>query len=472
MEHLVDRPVEQLEVVGDDQDGTREPLELLHQPPLGRKVEMVGGLVEDHGVGPLEEDPDQVDPSALATREALDVVEQELLAEAEAVGQAGHRRLGLVAAVLPELLLEVGEELDVLGRRVLAHLGAGLVEGVVEDVEAPARQDVGEAVGLESEAVGHRHLGQVAEGAPDAGVPGGPHVPPGLVDDHRDEGRFSGAVAADQGDLLARADHERGVAEQGPVTDFDSERGADDHQEGGDHVTTGTYPRIDAGELVVIEPRPVSHTRGRGTDRGMGRRARPAAARGLSLPRPGRRRRPGEWDRPPPPTIRPEAGPAAARWYGRGPCASPPGGRAVRDRGRRGGRPPRPGSRPGPASGGRPAPPRIRSGTSPRACGTGGSPGSRRRSGTGGRRGSRIMWTISPRSGGACGARPAKASARSRNSHGRPRQPRPTTTPSHPVAATMARASDASHRSPLPRTGMEVMRALSSAMASQSALPE
>ena len=167
MEHLVDRPVEQLEVVGHDQDGPGEPLELLHQPPLGRQVEMVGGLVEDHGVGPLEEDPDQVDPPALATREALDVVEQELLAEAEAIGQTGHGRLGLVAAVLPELLLEVGEELDVLGRRVLAHLGAGLVEGVVEDVEAPARQDVGEAVGLEA-----RGRGAPAPGAGSRRCPG------------------------------------------------------------------------------------------------------------------------------------------------------------------------------------------------------------------------------------------------------------------------------------------------------------
>ena len=65
--------------------------------------------------GSLEEDPDQVDPASLATREALDVLEQEVLAEAEAVGQPGHDGLGLVAAVLPELLLEVGEELDVLG---------------------------------------------------------------------------------------------------------------------------------------------------------------------------------------------------------------------------------------------------------------------------------------------------------------------------------------------------------------------
>ena len=58
-----------------------------------------------------------------------------------------------------------------------------------------------------------------------------------------------------------------------------------------------------------------------------------------------------------------------------------------------------------------------------------------------------------PRLAGPCSGRPAKASARSRNSHGLPRQPRPTTTPSHPVSASIRRASSAHHTSPLPSTG-------------------
>ena len=145
-------------------------LQLVHEPLLGRSVEVVGGLVEDHGVRALEEDPDQVDPAALATGQALDVLEQQLLAEPEPVGQAGHGGLGLVAAVLAELLLEVGEEGDVLGGRVLGHLGPGLAEGVVQDVEAAAGEHVGEAVGLEAETVGLGHLGQVAVGAADGGA--------------------------------------------------------------------------------------------------------------------------------------------------------------------------------------------------------------------------------------------------------------------------------------------------------------
>ena len=65
VEDLVDRPVKQLEVVGHHQDGAGEALELLHQPSLGREVEVVGRLVEDHGVRTLEQDADQVDPAAL-----------------------------------------------------------------------------------------------------------------------------------------------------------------------------------------------------------------------------------------------------------------------------------------------------------------------------------------------------------------------------------------------------------------------
>ena len=66
---------------------------------------------------------------------------------------------------------------------------------------------------------------------------------------------------------------------------------------------------------------------------------------------------------------------------------------------------------------------------------------------------------------------PEKTAARSRNNHGRPRQPRPMTTPSQPVSAIMRSASDASQMSPLPSTGIETC-CLSSAIADQSALPE
>jgi hypothetical protein len=74
-----------------------------------------------------------------------------------------------------------------------------------------------------------------------------------------------------------------------------------------------------------------------------------------------------------------------------------------------------------------------------------------------------------PRSGGFAGSRPENTSARSRNSHGRPRHPRPTITPSQPVVRIMRSASSASQTSPLPSTGMRVTARFSRAMASQRA---
>ena len=80
--------------------------------------------------------------------------------------------------------------------------------------------------------------------------------------------------------------------------------------------------------------------------------------------------------------------------------------------------------------------------------------------------------------GGGPGSRPPddesvpNTEARSPNSHGRPRQPLPTTTPSQPVTRIRRRASHGSHTSPFPKTGMVATAAFRSATAVQSASPE
>ena len=65
----------------------------------------------------------------------------------------------------------------------------------------------------------------------------------------------------------------------------------------------------------------------------------------------------------------------------------------------------------------------------------------------------RMMSATSPSVGGVGVGEPVNAADSSANSQGRPRQPRPMTTPSHPVAAIIASASLASKMSPLPSTG-------------------
>ena len=58
----------------------------------------------------------------------------------------------------------------------------------------------------------------------------------------------------------------------------------------------------------------------------------------------------------------------------------------------------------------------------------------------------------------------------SAKSHGRPWQPRPTTTPSHPVRRIIRSASSPVQMSPLPRTG-RLVASLSRAIASHLARP-
>ena len=87
--------------MADDEQATAEGRQLVHQPPLGGEIEMVGRLVEDHRVGCLEEHPHEIDPPPLASRQRGDVFEEQSLGKAQAVGQAGDVPLHLVAARQP-----------------------------------------------------------------------------------------------------------------------------------------------------------------------------------------------------------------------------------------------------------------------------------------------------------------------------------------------------------------------------------
>jgi hypothetical protein len=208
VQHLGDGAVQELQVVADHQDGAGEALELVEQPALGRTVEMVGRLVQDHQLGLLEEHAHEVDPAPLAAREGFDVLQEELLAQTEAIGQSGHHRFGLVAPVALELLLQVGEELDVLRRRVVGHGLAGRAHRLVEHVEAAGREDVGETRWAPARGPRRPAPGGGTRTIPAADVAPMAKLRGRLTDDDGDERRFAGAVAADQADLLARSHDE------------------------------------------------------------------------------------------------------------------------------------------------------------------------------------------------------------------------------------------------------------------------
>ena len=93
----------------------------------------------------------------------------------------------------------------------LAIMLAGLVEGVVEDVEAPGARTWENPLGSRPRPRGGGTWGRYPRVPVTAHVAGGAEVGRRLADDHRDERRLAGAVAPDQADLLAGADDERGV---------------------------------------------------------------------------------------------------------------------------------------------------------------------------------------------------------------------------------------------------------------------
>ena len=68
---------------------------------------------------------------------------------------------------------------------------------------------------------------------------------------------------------------------------------------------------------------------------------------------------------------------------------------------------------------------------------------------------------------------PANAATKSANNHGRPRQPRPTTTPAQPVSSIIRTPSCPDQISPLPKTGTPVgfINSTNLAIADQSAWP-
>ena len=135
------------------------------QPVAGVGVEVVGGLVEQQQVAAGEEDAGQLEASPLATGEGAEGEVEPVGAQAETVDEAADLGVGGVAPVVLEALLGVGEPDDVAVGRVLLEGDPELLEVVGGLVEAAARQDVGEAVGVVGDGLLAGVLGEVAGGA-------------------------------------------------------------------------------------------------------------------------------------------------------------------------------------------------------------------------------------------------------------------------------------------------------------------
>ena len=139
-------PLEQVAVVGDDEQRAGPAVEHVLERGQGLDVEVVGGLVEDEHVGLGHEQPQQLQPPPLATRQVADAGLLPAAGEAEAGGQLEARHL---------LAAEHGERLTSsiasMTRHAsipleLAHLlgeegdGDGLAGRRLPDVSATARR--------------------------------------------------------------------------------------------------------------------------------------------------------------------------------------------------------------------------------------------------------------------------------------------------------------------------------------------
>ena len=194
--------VEEVAIVGDDQDRARIVAQMAFQPRHALGVEMVGRFVEQQQVGLVEQQLAQSDAAALAARQLGDV------GVVRRAAQRVHRLVDL-AVEIPEprgldLVLQrghlVGGFLGVVHRQFVVAIEDRLLLGDAEhDVLAHGQR------GVEL-----RLLFEIA----DAGAFGDPGLAGVfLVDPRHDlqQGRFTGAVDAEHADLGVRIERQMDV---------------------------------------------------------------------------------------------------------------------------------------------------------------------------------------------------------------------------------------------------------------------
>lgn len=176
-EGFLDDVVEEVPVVGNDEEGAGVVDEGLLQDVLRLHVEVVGGLVKNKEVGRADEHADEGDAGTFATAEDADFLEDVVAFEEEAAEDVAGGHFGAAG-------------LDFFD-------GFEDGEGGVELVGVVLVEEGGEGFGPQFVVAGGRLF---------------------LAGDHAAEGGFTGTVGADDGDFFAAGDFEVDVAEDGEVS--------------------------------------------------------------------------------------------------------------------------------------------------------------------------------------------------------------------------------------------------------------
>jgi len=129
----LDRGVEEVPIVGDEDHRARIVLEVFLQPVPRGQVEMVGRLVHEEEVRPGQQQLGQRDAHLPAARELLCPARLVGQREAEALEHVGHARVDLVPAEVLEAIGDLRVALEPLVV-VLAVVVAGAGQGVLDPV--------------------------------------------------------------------------------------------------------------------------------------------------------------------------------------------------------------------------------------------------------------------------------------------------------------------------------------------------
>ena len=108
VEHLVHDRFEQTDVVADHHQTASEALQISLQPGYGIRIEMVGGLIQQEGVGVGEQDPGQLNPTSLTTRKSVERLPEDTLRKPKVSGDPSRFRLGSVSSRRQQRVLGPG----------------------------------------------------------------------------------------------------------------------------------------------------------------------------------------------------------------------------------------------------------------------------------------------------------------------------------------------------------------------------
>ena len=206
VEDAVDDKLHQVNIVANDHQAAREVLQEVTQPHNGVSIQVVGRLIQQHGVRIGEENTRQLHTATLTTRQSRQRLGEHTLRQVQVGGDDRRLRLSRVAATGNKLSLKTVVAAHTLSahRRVLTrHIVLRLTHLARHTVQATRRKD---AVTRQLAHVIHlRVLWKVADSAA-AGhrtVSG-----QGQTGKHLSHSGLTGTVATDQTNLIALIDAE------------------------------------------------------------------------------------------------------------------------------------------------------------------------------------------------------------------------------------------------------------------------